>query len=85
MHGVRQEQQDAEPTGLDDVTAVGEALRLAALMGWQILWPLVLGFTLSGVVQAVVHREAVSRHLDGDSPLNLAWATDLGAASSSCS
>jgi hypothetical protein len=27
-------------------------------MGWQILWPFVLGFTLSGVVQAVVsHQE----------------------------
>lgn len=40
---------------------VGEALRLAGLMGWQILWPLVLGFTISGVVQAVVRRDTVSR------------------------
>ena len=65
---------------MDVVKAVGEALRLAALMGWQILWPLVLGFTLSGVVQAVVRREAVSRYLSGDSPRNLAWATGLGAS-----
>lgn len=64
---------------------VGEALRLAGLMGWQILWPLILGFTLSGVVQAVVRREAVSRYLSGDSPRNLAWATGLGAESSCCS
>ena len=70
---------------MDIVKAVVEALRLAALMGWQILWPLVLGFTISGVVQAVVRREAVSRYLSGDSPRNLAWATGLGAASSSCS
>ncbi len=27
---------------------------MAAAMGWEILWPLVLGFFLSGVVQAVV-------------------------------
>jgi len=70
---------------MDVIGAIGEALRMAGLMGWQILWPLVLGFTLSGVVQAVVRREAVSRYLAGDSPRNLAWATGLGAASSSCS
>jgi len=62
-----------------------EALRMAAAMGWEILWPLILGFFLSAVVQAVVRREAVTRHLSGDSPRALAWATGLGAASSSCS
>jgi uncharacterized membrane protein YraQ (UPF0718 family) len=67
------------------VTALGDALRMAAAMGWEILWPLVLGFALSGVVQAVVRREQVTRLLDGDSPRHLAWATGLGAASSSCS
>ena len=30
------------------------ALAMAAAMGWEILWPLILGFTLSAVVQAVV-------------------------------
>jgi uncharacterized protein len=67
------------------VRGVGDALRLAGLMGWQVLWPLVLGFILSGVVQALVRREVVRIFLDGDSPRNLAWATGLGAASSSCS
>ncbi len=70
---------------MDVIGSIGDALRLAALMGWQILWPLILGFTLSGVVQAVVRRESVRRYLAGDSPRNLAWATGLGAASSSCS
>jgi len=28
------------------------ALGLAAAMGWEILWPLILGFTLSACVQA---------------------------------
>jgi uncharacterized protein len=65
--------------------STGEALEMAAAMGWEILWPLVLGFALSGVVQAVVRREQVTALLDGDSPRNLAWATGLGAASSSCS
>ena len=65
--------------------SLGEALRMAAAMGWEILWPLILGFALSGVIQAVVRREQVTRLLEGDSPRNLAWATGLGAASSSCS
>ena len=29
------------------------ALSMAFAMGWEKLWPLILGFTLSGVVQAV--------------------------------
>lgn len=58
---------------------------MAAAMGWEILWPLVLGFFLSAVVQVVVRREAVAGKLAGDSPRALAWATGLGAASSSCS
>jgi hypothetical protein len=58
---------------------------MSAAMGWEILWPLVLGFFLSGVVQAVVRREQVTRYLADDSPRSLAWATGLGAASSSCS
>ena len=69
----------------DIVGSIGEALRMAGAMGWEILWPLVLGFFLSGVVQAVVRREQVVRLLAGDSPRSLAWATGLGAASSSCS
>ena len=34
------------------------AFGMAFAMGWEILWPLILGFTLWGVVQAVVsHQE----------------------------
>src|SRR5436305_7264441 len=54
-------------------------------MTWQILWALILGFTLSAVVQAVVRRATVVRLLGNDSPGALAAATGLGAASSSCS
>jgi uncharacterized membrane protein YraQ (UPF0718 family) len=67
------------------MNAVLEALTMSAAMGWEILWPLILGFALSAVVQAVVRHEAVARRLSGDSPRALAWATGLGAASSSCS
>jgi len=66
-------------------SAVMDALSTAGLMAWQILWPLILGFTLSGVIQAVVRRERVTAYLSDDSPRALGWATGLGAASSSCS
>ncbi|HVA22056.1 MAG TPA: permease, partial [Candidatus Micrarchaeia archaeon] len=54
-------------------------------MTWEILWALILGFALSGVVQAVVRRSTVIRLLGDDSPRALAAAAALGAASSSCS
>ncbi len=65
--------------------AIGHALAVAGSMTWQITWSLILGFTLSAVVQAVIRRETITRRLGGDSPATLAVATGLGAASSSCS
>src|SRR3954468_8467366 len=65
--------------------ALGHALALTGSMTWEILWALILGFTLSAVVQAVVRRESVVRALGGDSPGALAAATGVGMASSSCS
>lgn len=65
--------------------ALLEAGAVAGAMGWQILWPLILGFALSGIIQAVVRRERVTAFLAGDAPKSLAWATGLGATSSSCS
>jgi hypothetical protein len=62
-----------------------DALAEAGSMAWQIAWSLILGFTLSAVVQAVVRREAVVRMLGDDRPATLAKAAGLGAASSSCS
>src|SRR5436305_1278561 len=61
------------------------ALSIAGSMTWEILWALILGFTLSAVVQAVVRRQTVVRALGSDSPGALAAATGLGMASSSCS
>lgn len=60
-------------------------LGMAGVMGWEILWPLILGFALSGVVQAVISRREMSRLLPDDRPRSIATALALGAASSSCS
>src|SRR5438046_5973036 len=54
-------------------------------MTWEVLWALILGFALSGMVQAVVSKREMSRLLPDDSPKTLLVATGLGAASSSCS
>src|SRR5207302_1125875 len=67
------------------IAALAHALWMAFAMFWEILWPLILGFGLSGVVQAVVSKSEMSRLLPDDSPKSLAIATGLGAASSSCS
>jgi uncharacterized protein len=65
--------------------ALGHALAVAGSMTWEIAWSLILGFTLSAIVQAAVRREAVTQRLGSDRPGTLALATGLGAASSSCS
>ena len=61
------------------------ALSFAFGMTWEVLWALILGFSLSGVVQAVVSKREMRRLMPDDSPHTLAVATGLGAASSSCS
>jgi uncharacterized membrane protein YraQ (UPF0718 family) len=65
--------------------ALFSALSMAFAMGWEILWPLILGFALSGVVQAVVTKAEMSRLLPDSSPRSIMIASALGAASSSCS
>jgi uncharacterized protein len=65
--------------------ALGHALAVAGSMTWQITWSLILGFTLSAIVQALVRRATITRLLGDDRPKTLALATGLGAASSSCS
>jgi uncharacterized protein len=67
------------------IDAVLRALSMAFAMGWQILWPLILGFALSAVVQAVVSHREMARLLPDDRPRSIATALALGAASSSCS
>src|SRR5882757_9933566 len=64
---------------------IGRALIMGAMMGWQMLWALILGFGLSAVVQATVSREKVAKLMPDGSPRSIAIASGLGAASSSCS
>jgi uncharacterized protein len=54
-------------------------------MAWEVWWALVLGFMLSGIVQAWAPRSKLQRALGGAGVKQVALATGLGAASSSCS
>jgi uncharacterized protein len=70
---------------IDILAELLDALSFAFGMFWEILWALILGFALSGAVQAVVSKGEMRRLMPDDSPRTLAIACGLGAASSSCS
>jgi hypothetical protein len=64
---------------------IGHSFREAFFMLWATFWALVLGFTLAGAVQAFVSRAEMQRLLGRSGPREIARASFLGAASSSCS
>src|SRR5436305_3998174 len=57
----------------------------ALAMLWATFWALVLGFTISGVLQVFVSKEQMTRAFGRTNLKAVAIATGLGAASSSCS
>jgi uncharacterized membrane protein YraQ (UPF0718 family)/YHS domain-containing protein len=67
------------------LSAIWMSLQMAFFMFWETLWPLVLGFGLSGAVQAFVSRAEMQRALGDASPRSIARATFFGMVSSSCS
>ncbi|MGN6331464.1 MAG: permease [Motilibacteraceae bacterium] len=64
---------------------IGRSLAAGAGMFWETLWALVLGFALSGAVQAFVSRAEMQRALGDHRPRTIAKAGFFGAISSSCS
>ncbi len=62
-----------------------DSLREAFFMFWETLWALVLGFALSGAVQAFVSRDQMQRVLGDHRPGSLLRASGFGMVSSSCS
>jgi len=54
-------------------------------MLWQTLWALILGFALSGAVQAFVSRRQMQRAMGDHRPAAITRSALLGMASSSCS
>ena len=71
--------------GLIVLTAIWDGLSEGFFMFWQTLWALVLGFALSGAVQAFVSRKQMQKALGDRRPKTLAKASFFGMISSSCS
>ena len=67
------------------LVTIGGSLREAFFMFWETLWALVLGFGLSGAVQAFVSRGQMQRVMGRRGPGALTRSSLLGMASSSCS
>lgn len=64
---------------------LGRGLEEAFSMFWATLWALVLGFGLSGAVQAFVSRARMEAALGDHRPRTIAKASFFGVISSSCS
>jgi uncharacterized membrane protein YraQ (UPF0718 family)/YHS domain-containing protein len=67
------------------VDTIGRSLADGAGMFWETLWALVLGFGLSGAVQAFVSRAEMQRALGDHRARTIARAGFFGMVSSSCS
>jgi uncharacterized protein len=64
---------------------LGAAFLMSFGMFWDVGWSLVLGFAMSGLIQALVSQERMRELLGRDGTKEIALATLFGAASSSCS
>jgi uncharacterized membrane protein YraQ (UPF0718 family) len=67
------------------MSTVWDSLADGAGMFWETLWALVLGFALSGAIQAFVSRSRMQSALGDHRPRTIAKAGFFGAVSSSCS
>ena len=50
--------------GLVSIADIGDSLRESFFMFWETLWALILGFGLSGAVQAFVSKDEMQRVYD---------------------
>src|ERR1700710_578677 len=64
---------------------IWQGIEQSFLMAYEVWWALVIGFAISGIVQAWVPRARIEGALSGTGLAPIAKATGLGAASSSCS
>jgi uncharacterized membrane protein YraQ (UPF0718 family)/YHS domain-containing protein len=67
------------------MSSIVDSLREAFYMFWATLWALILGFTLSGAVQAFVSKRRMQRVMGDHRPAAVARASGFGMVSSSCS
>ena len=70
---------------MDILNLAGQILTEAFFMFWATLWALILGFTLSGIVQSFVTRDDMQKLMGDHKPKTIIRSSLLGIASSSCS
>src|SRR2546423_660594 len=64
----------------DVLDVIWHGLKDSFLMAWEVWWALVLGFAISGIVQAWVPRERIGGALSCSGARPVAWETCRGAA-----
>jgi len=74
-----------QPSGMIVLDFIGRWLYASFAMFWSVLWSLLLGFTLSAMVQAYVPKGGLAKTMGRAGLRELSLAAVLGAASSSCS
>ena len=57
------------------------ALGIARWMTWQVTRSLILGFTLSAIIEALARKSTIARLLPNNRPKSLVTATVLGVLS----
>jgi len=67
------------------VIEIARSLRKSGFMLWETLWALIVGFSLSGAVQAFVSKDQMQSRLGDHRPRTVARAAGYGMVSSSCS
>ncbi|MGD8319482.1 MAG: permease [Gemmatimonadota bacterium] len=70
---------------MDILHIAAEILHHILGMAWKVGWGLVLGFAISGAIQAFVSKARIAEHLGEVSLRSVLLASGFGAASSSCS
>ncbi len=63
----------------------GEAAKTAVGFFWKAGWAFVLGYAVSGMIQAFVPKERLTRYMGKPDLRSISLSTAFGAASSSCS
>ena len=67
------------------IEQIGTSLYVSAGLFWKAFWALAFGYAFSSLIQVLVPREVVARHLGRPGLKETSLAMVLGPASSSCS
>ncbi|MDX1644926.1 MAG: permease [Thermoanaerobaculia bacterium] len=70
---------------MDWIQTWAEAARTATGFFWKAGWAFVLGYAISGMIQAFVPKARLTRHMGDPGARSVSLATLFGAVSSSCS